>query len=147
MTSTSAVMLCSPQKSSISWVSAMPPMLEPESVRRPMIRPKAGTPKGFDIGSADEQGEGAVASKQGEVGVDVVIGGDGVENEVEAAGVLLHLVGVAGDDDVVSAEAAGVFRLAGRGGEDDDVSAERMGELHAHVAQSAETNHADFHAP
>src|SRR6516165_10493013 len=30
MTSTSAVTLCSPQKSSISWVSAMPPMGDPD---------------------------------------------------------------------------------------------------------------------
>src|SRR5438105_3828615 len=37
MTSTSAVMLCLPQKSSISWVSAMPPMAEPEKPRRPMM--------------------------------------------------------------------------------------------------------------
>src|ERR1017187_7533629 len=33
MTSTSAVMLCAPQKSSISWVSGIPPMLEPERLR------------------------------------------------------------------------------------------------------------------
>jgi len=29
------------------------------------------------------------------VGVDVVIGRDGVEDEIEAAGVLLHLAGIA----------------------------------------------------
>ena len=46
-TSTSAVMLCAPQKSSISWVSAMPPMAEPARLRHPMIRPKAETPRGF----------------------------------------------------------------------------------------------------
>src|SRR5437764_92586 len=34
MTSTSAVMLFAPQKSSISCVSAMPPMFEPEKLRR-----------------------------------------------------------------------------------------------------------------
>ena len=71
-----------------------------------------------------------------------MIGGDGVEDEVEAAGVLLHLVGIAGDDDFVGAEAERVFRLAGRGGEDDDVGSERMSQLHAHVAEPAETDHA-----
>src|ERR1700704_3610772 len=47
MTSTSAVMLCAPQKSSISWVSAMPPMAEPERLRRPMIRANAATLRGL----------------------------------------------------------------------------------------------------
>ena len=82
--------------------------------------------------------------EQVDVGVDVVVGGDGVEDEVEAAGVLLHLVGVAGDDDLVGAEAERVLLLVGRSGEDDDVGSERMGELHAHVAQPAEADDADL---
>ena len=107
-----------------------------------MMRPKAETRKRLR-GRAD-QGQVAVAAEQVEIGVDVVVGGDGVEDEVEAAGVLLHLVGVAGDDDFVGAEAERVLLLAGRGGEDDDVGSERMGELHAHVAQPAEADHADL---
>ena len=71
-----------------------------------------------------DQGEVAVAAQQIEVSVDVVIGGDGVEDEVEAAGVLLHLVGIAGDDDFVRAEAKRVVFLVGRSGEDDDVGSE-----------------------
>ena len=55
-----------------------------------------------------------------------------------------HLIGVAGDDDLIGAQAEGVLLLAGRGGEDDDVGSERMGELHAHVAQPAETDDADL---
>ena len=55
-----------------------------------------------------------------------------------------HLVGVAGDDDFVGAEAEGVFLLAGRGGEDDGVGAESVRELDAHVAQSAEADDADL---
>ena len=39
--------------------------------------------------------EVAVAAKLADEGVDVVFGGNGVENEVEAAGVLRHLDGVA----------------------------------------------------
>ncbi len=92
-------------------------------------------------GRADQR-EVAVDGEQVEIGVDVVIGGDGVEDEVEAAGVLLHLVGIAGDDDLIGAEPERVFLLAGRGGEDHDVGAERMGKLHGHVAQPAETDHA-----
>ena len=120
----------------------MPPMLEPERLRRPRIRANAETRQGLRRGA--DEGQVAVEAKQVEVCVDVVIGGDGVEDEVEAAGVLLHLVGVAGDDDFVGAEAQCVFLLAGRGGEDDDVSSERMRELHAHVAQPAEADDADL---
>lgn len=38
--------------------------------------------------------------EQVDIGVDVVIGGDGVEDEVEAVGVFLHLIGVGGDDNL-----------------------------------------------
>ena len=61
-------------------------------------------------------------------------------------GVLLHLVGIAGNDDLVGAEAERVLLLVGRSGEDDDVRSERMSKLHAHVAQSAEADHANFFA-
>jgi hypothetical protein len=40
--------------------------------------------------------------------------------------VLLHFVGIAGNDDFVGAEAERVFLLPRRGGEDDDVGPERM---------------------
>ena len=95
------------------------------------------------LGRAD-QGDVAVAREQVDVGVDVVLGGDAVEDEVEAAGVLLHLVGVARDDDLVRAEPQRVLLLARRSGEDDGVRAERVGELHAHVAQPAEADDADL---
>ena len=42
-----------------------------------------------------------------------MIGGNGVEDEVETAGVLLHLGGVFGDDDFVGAETLAVFDFAG----------------------------------
>ena len=60
-----------------------------------------------------DKGDIAVAAEQVDIGVDVVIGGDGVEDEVESASVLLHLVGVAGDDDFVGTKAEGVFLLVG----------------------------------
>ena len=92
---------------------------------------------------ADERNV-AVAAEQVEVGVDVVVGGDGVEDEVEAAGVLLHLIGIARDHDFVGTEAERVRLLTGRGREDDHIGSEGMGELHAHVAQPAETDHANL---
>lgn len=87
------------------------------------------------LGCADK-GDVAVKAEQVEIGVDVVLGGDGVEDEIEAASVLLHLVGVAGDDHFIGTKAERLFFLVGRGGEDNDVGTERTGELHAHVAQS-----------
>ena len=102
------------------------------------------------LGCSDER-QVAVAAEQVDIGVDVVLGGDRVEDEVEAAGMLLHLVGVARDDHLVGAEAERVFLFAGRSGEDHHVGAEGMSKLHAHVAQSAEADHANFfafgHAP
>src|SRR5215472_1934744 len=96
MTSTSAVMLCLPQKSSISCVSGIPPIGEPERLLR-----------------RTDKGDVAVTTEQVDIGVDVVLGGDSVEDEVEAAGLLLHLVGMAGNDDFVGPEAERVVRLVG----------------------------------
>ena len=117
-------------------------MGEPERLRRPKMRLNDGDRYRL-LGRAD-QGQVAVAGEQAEQRVDVVVGGDSVEDEVEAARVLGHFVGVAGDDDFVGAEAEGVFFLVGRGGEEDGVGAEGVGELDAHVAESAETDDADL---
>ena len=86
------------------------------------------------------QGDVAVAEEQLDIGVDVVIGGNSVEDEVEATSVLLHLVGVAENDDFVSPKSERVFLLVGSG-EDNNVGSERMSKLHTHVAQSAESDH------
>src|SRR5207237_4029287 len=79
-----------------------------------------------------------------DVRADVVIGGDGVEDEIEAAGVLLHLISIAGENDFVGAQTQRVFFFARRGSEDDNVRSERVSKIYRHVAQSAETNHANF---
>src|SRR5437762_14162021 len=57
---------------------------------------------------------------------------------------LIHLVGIAGDNDFVGAEAERVLLFMRRGSEDDDVRSERMSKFYRHVAQSAETDHANF---
>ena len=80
-----------------------------------------------------------------------MIRGYRVENEIERAGVLLHLVGIRRHDHFVRADAKRVRCLVRRSGEGDDVRAECMRELHAHVAEPAETDDADVlpfgHAP
>ena len=98
-----------------------------------------------------DHSEIAVAAKHVEIGVDVVIGGHGVEDEVEAARVLGHLVGVGGEDNLIGAEAQGIVFLFGRGGKGDRVGSKSVRELDAHVAESAKADHADLfalgHAP
>lgn len=52
-------------------------------------------------GNADHR-HGAVEAEEREVGVEVVVGRDCVEDEVERAGVLCHRVLVLGDHDFIS---------------------------------------------
>ena len=73
-----------------------------------------------------------------------MIGGNSVENEVETAGVLFHLVRIARDDDLIGSEAERVFLLVRRSREHYNVRSERMCKLHGHVTESAEPNHADL---
>ena len=47
-------------------------------------------------------------------------------------------------DDFVCSKAKRVVFLVGRSGEDDNMGPEGMGEFHSHVAQSAETDDANF---
>src|ERR1035438_4627455 len=178
MTSTSEVMLCFPQNPTFSGVSALPPRGEPENLR---VRsncvlsaevehllgfcyaPDERTRKAAACKDESEDGDSerflrrthhgdvAVAAKQLDVGVDVVFGGDGVEDEVEAAGVLGHLIRVARDDNLIGAEAKSVVLFGGRRGEDDRVGTEGVRELDAHVAEAAEADDANLlalgHAP
>src|SRR5205823_11684735 len=78
------------------------------------------------------------------VRADVVIGGHGVEDEIEAAGVLLHLISIAGENDLVGAQTQRVFFFARRGSEDDNVRSERVSKFYRHVPESAKTDHANF---
>ena len=83
-------------------------------------------------------------SRRGE-GVEVVAGRDGVEDEVEAAGVRAPSRRlVARDDHLVGAERVRVLALALRGGEHHHVRAHRVRDLDAHVAEPAEADDADL---
>ena len=73
-----------------------------------------------------------------------MVGGNGVEDEVEAAGVLLHPGRITRDHDLVRTETERVLLLAGRRREDDDVRLEGTGELDAHVAQAAKADDPDL---
>ena len=95
------------------------------------------------LGHADEA-ERAVELQERHVGVEVVLGRHAVQDEVEGATMLGHRSGVGGDDDLMRAETEAVGDLGGRGREEHDVGAEGPGELHAHVAETAEADDADL---
>jgi hypothetical protein len=111
-------------------------MFEPERLR-PTIRLNADAPLG--LAGAPNKGR-SPSTKQFEIDVDVVIGGNGIEHKIEAARVFLHLVGIPGNDDFIGTEAESVFLFVWRGGEHDNVRSERMCKLHSHVTQPSETD-------
>src|SRR4029077_18889310 len=76
--------------------------------------------------------------------IEVVIGGNGVDDEVETAGVLFHFVSIARNDDFIGTEPERVVLLVRRRGEDNDVSSERTTKHHGHVTKSPESDHADL---
>src|SRR4029453_6306752 len=78
-----------------------------------------------------------IDAEQIEICIDVVIGGYGVEDEIETPGMFLHFIRVAGDHSFVRAEAEGVLLFVRRGGENNDVRIERMSELPPHMSESA----------
>ena len=142
-TSTSAVMSCSAQKSSISRTSRVPPAPELARLRRLAAIVKGLTSKWSGMPTEQIVPSSFSVSITGGHRVD---GGDGVEEEVEAAAMGRHLLLVGGDDDLVGAEREDRVALVGGGGEGDDVGAERVGELHPEVAEAADPDHADLAA-
>ena len=85
-------MLCLPQKLRISCVSAILSMSEPERLRRERLRrlksPKARTACGLSNAPTTV----ILPSRPSNcIGIDIVLRGDGVEDKVESAGVLIHL--------------------------------------------------------
>src|SRR6185369_8590037 len=91
-----------------------------------------------------DEGDVAVPAEHVDVGVDVVINGNGIEDKVEAAGMLLHLIRIGGNDDFIGTQAQRILLLAWRSGEYHDMCAESLGELDSHVSQSTKAGHTDF---
>ena len=73
-----------------------------------------------------------------------MICGDRVDNEIKTAGVLLHLILIAGENCFVGAEAERVVLFVRRRGEYNNVSSERMSKLHGHMTQTAKPDYANF---
>src|ERR1700740_1268172 len=71
-------------------------------------------------------------------------GGNTIQDEVEATGMLLHLIGILRDDDFIRAQALAVGDLVLRSGEENHMSPESVGELHTHVTEAAQSHDAHF---
>src|SRR5260221_14203629 len=79
------------------------------------------------------QRQRSVELEQIKIGIQVVFAGNRVEDEVEAARVLLHLRFILRDHDFVSAQTQRVCGLVWGSREEHGVSPESMGELQSHV--------------
>ena len=71
-------------------------------------------------------------------------GGNRVEDDVEAVAVRLHLAVVARYHHFIRAQIQRRLALVFRMGEGDHVRAHRMGNLHAHVAETTDADHANL---
>src|SRR5690606_18485468 len=91
-----------------------------------------------------ELDEGAVAAQQAQILLHRQVGGDGVEDQVEAVAQLAEGLVVGGGVVVVGAEALAVLLLAQRMAQHRDLGAHRRGQLDADVAEPA---HADDRHP
>ena len=58
------------------------------------------------------------------------------DDEVEAAFVLAHLIGISRNNHVIRAETKRVFFLVRRSSKDDDMRTKSISDLHTHVAQT-----------
>ncbi len=91
-----------------------------------------------------DQHQGAVALEQRRERIQVVAGGNGVEDEIETVRMRLHLRVVARDHHLVGPQRQCVLALALGRGEGHHVRAHGMGELDAHVAKPADADDADL---
>src|SRR6185312_17465278 len=88
--------------------------------------------------------ESSVKPQQVQVGIDVVLRGDCVQDEIKAVELLVHLLLVLGDNHFICAQALCIFLLPGRGGEQDHVSTQSVRELHSHVSEAAQADDPNF---
>jgi hypothetical protein len=91
-----------------------------------------------------DKGERAIELQKFQLGIDIVLGGYGVEDEVEAAKMSFHLLLVPGDDDLMRAETQLVGGLPRRSRKENDMRAEGPGKFHAHMAEAAKTDDTDL---
>ena len=95
----------------------------------------------FQAAQVADQHQGAVQRQGGQVRVQIVGIGHGVDDEIEAALHGGHGRRVGGQDHLVGAQAPGVLLLAGGAGQQGDIGAQGLGQLQGHVAEAAQADH------
>ena len=121
MTSTSAVMLCLP-KSSISCVSAMPPMGEPERLSRLDIRLKAGTERGLSGAPTTVMLPSRRSSRRYEL---ISCSAETPSRIKSKCFMISHLIDIWRNNHLVCSEAKRVFFFLRRSGKDYDIGSKR----------------------
>jgi hypothetical protein len=86
------------------------------------------------LGSGTDQNQRRVELQKPRVGFQVLRCRHRVDDQIEAAGVGRHLLGVARDDHLVGAQPFRFLDLARRRREGDDMRTKRMGKLDPHMA-------------
>ena len=85
----------------------------------------------------------SLSSEQRQVGVEVVVGRDRVEDQVQTVRPGLHILRVSGDNKVVRPDLLGSGLLVGGGGDGGDGVPHSLGNPHAHLSKTANTDDPD----
>ena len=97
----------------------------------------------FERAKITHQHQGPLETQGGNVGIEIVHIGHGIDDEVEVTRNLSHLGGIGRDDDPVGAEPMGILFLAGRAGKQRHFGTHRLGQLDGHMAETAESHDGD----
>ena len=100
----------------------MPPISEPASLRRPHQQAERGHRQRL-LGRSD-QCQRTVMGKEIQIGVQIMLCRDGVEDEIAAARITLHLLGITGAHNFVSSQPQRVLSFALGSREDNRVRPE-----------------------
>ena len=90
--------------------------------------------------------KGAIEVEAVDVRGELMLNGNGVDDDVKVPLDSVHLRLVGGDDNLVGTHRLGLLLLAGGAGEEGHLGAEGVGELQAHVAEAAKANDANLGA-
>ena len=98
------------------------------------------------LGGGADEAEGAVGLQEAEELCNVVLGGDGVDDAVEGAGVGLEVLGVGREDDALAALVDEGLHLRGRAGHGVHLGAHRLRDLDGEHAEAANADDANLGA-